>query len=797
MEDRGQLFDICIVCALHEEASAVLDEISTRCAVSFSTAFSHVDYYTYRHTTIQNKDGEPLTVLVTWLADSGPVRTGLDLKPFLQEFRPRFVAMTGFCAGYQGKVRLGDLVVAECAYHYEEGKILSKPDGQTTYLPEAKMAYPTSQVIQYAKGFDNWREPVIELMGRLLKRPASDVAEPACHIAAMASGMAVRGDNPFPRLIEHHHRKTFALDMEAATFYLSLHAFPHIHALVVKGVCDYADISKNDIYHDYAARASAVYLLSFIQEHVNGRIMPRRDAPNAEPSGVWNVPLPRNPFFTGQEALLAQIADILQIGGPTILAQSCAISGLGGIGKTRLAVEYAYRHRQRYQAVLWCRADTREALVSSYVALAKHLHLPEQDEQDRVLTVQAVIGWLSKHAGWLLILDNVDDLSLLDAFLPFAFSGHLLLTTRVRATGKLAFSLVVDAMERDTGAVLLLRRARLIGQNASLETAAPADIAIARAISEELGGLPLALDQAGAYIEETCCSLSAYRERYHSHRPALLKRRGGSAYDYPAPVATTWSLSFARVQQRSPAAADLLRCCALLYPDAIPEELFSLGAIHLGTRLQRVVRDPLAFDEVAQILLDYSLIRRNPTTAMLSIHRLVQAVLLDSMPARTRKLWRERVLLAVNEAFPEWILGELTSCERLLPHALECASWIGRELQPTVEAARLLNQAGVYLRERALYTEAEPLLEQATSIRQQYLGDGHHSTATSLHHLALLYDAQGKYSQAEPLYQSALAIYEQQLGHNHPDTQTVHGNYMSLLLTLGHTVKALDLQEPT
>lgn len=101
MEKRAQLFDVCVVCALYEEA--VLNEFSRRCKVSFDKKFSGTDLYEYRYTTIQNNRGEPLTVLVTWLADNGPVRTGLHLKPFLQEFHPRFAAMTGICAGYKDK----------------------------------------------------------------------------------------------------------------------------------------------------------------------------------------------------------------------------------------------------------------------------------------------------------------------------------------------------------------------------------------------------------------------------------------------------------------------------------------------------------------------------------------------------------------------------------------------------------------------------------------------------------------------------------------------------------------------
>lgn len=273
MAELPQPFDICIVCALYEEASAVINEFQSRCAVSFSKAFSHLDQYEYRWSLIQNNLGEPLTVLVSWLPDSGPVRTGLDLKPLLQEFHPRFAAMTGVCAGYQEKVHLGDLVIAEYAYHYEEGKIRSGPDGGQQHQPEMKTAHPTDQIIQYAKGFDGWKEPVSELKRRLL----NDSDQPERYVAPMASGMAVHADNPFPWLIEYRNRKTLALDMEAATFYLALRTFPHTHALVVKGVCDYADMQKNDHYHDYAARASAVYLLYFLQEYVTEETMPRRD----------------------------------------------------------------------------------------------------------------------------------------------------------------------------------------------------------------------------------------------------------------------------------------------------------------------------------------------------------------------------------------------------------------------------------------------------------------------------------------------------------------------------------------
>ncbi len=278
MPSKTQQFDICILCALYEEAKAVIEEFSIRCNVQFETAFTGFDHYEYLYTTIQNNQNEPLRVLVTWLSDSGPVQTGPYFKSLLQEFHPQFAAMTGICAGYKRKVRLGDLVIAEYAYHYEEGKVRINKDSQKEQIPEAKTHDTTPQAIQYAKGFEAWKEPVVEMKRLKLKREElKDSEQPRCLVAPMASGMAVRSDNPFPRLIKFLNRKTVALDMEAAAFYRTLRGFPDIHALVVKGVCDYADMNKNDNYQEYAARASAIYLLRFIQHYVTNTTMPRRD----------------------------------------------------------------------------------------------------------------------------------------------------------------------------------------------------------------------------------------------------------------------------------------------------------------------------------------------------------------------------------------------------------------------------------------------------------------------------------------------------------------------------------------
>ena len=108
---------------------------------------------------------------------------------------------------------------------------------------------------------------------------------------------------------------------------------------------------------------------------------------------------------------------------------------MGGIGKTQLALEYAYRHRQDYHAILWVNADTREHLINTFVRIASLLDLPQKDEKDEMVIVEAVKTWLADRTGWLLILDNADELALVEEFIPPAFRGHLLLTTRAQVLG--------------------------------------------------------------------------------------------------------------------------------------------------------------------------------------------------------------------------------------------------------------------------------------------------------------------------------------------------------------------------
>ncbi len=510
---------------------------------------------------------------------------------------------------------------------------------------------------------------------------------------------------------------------------------------------------------------------------------------------VWNIPYPPNPFFTGRSEILKRIeSQLQQAGQATALSQPQAISGLGGIGKTQIAIEFAYRHRHEYQFVFWVLADTREALVSGYIAVAGLLNLPEKDAEAQEITIGAVRHWLQTHEVWLLILDNADELTIVREFIPAIFGGHILLTTRAQSMGRLALRIEVETMDHDMGALFLLRRAGKLSENASLDTASPVDQALARSISEELGGLPLALDQAGGYIEETQCNLQGYQMYYRTRRAQLLKRRGGLVADHPESVATTWSLSLEKVEQKNPAAAELLRFCAFLHPDAIPEEILTSGAKHLGPVLQPVASDSLLLNNAIAVLWSYSLISRDPKERTLTIHRLVQAVLKDAMNMATQWDWMQRVILAVSEAFPREVgVFEWPQCERCLPHALICADFIEQGGLMLLEAASLLNATGKYLMGRGRYREAEPLFARACTIREWLLGSEDPDTAKVLRNQSILYRILGKYKEAEQSCQRALTVFERQLGVSSTDTAmslAILGDLADLYKTQGKYLEA-------
>ncbi len=222
-------------------------------------------------------------------------------------------------------------------------------------------------------------------------------------------------------------------------------------------------------------------------------------------------------------------------------------------------------------------------------------------------------------------------------------------------------------------------------------------------------------------------------------------------------------LSFEKIQQANPAAADLLTVCSFLAPDAIPEELLTRSASGLGPHLQSIAPDPFQFNAALKELQAYSLIHRNAETKMLFMHRLVQTVLKQSMPEALRREWVGRVTCILHQHFPSDITRNdyWQRCEQLLPHALTCLAQVAQWQITSLDISSLLAKTSAYLSHKGRYDEAEPLLVSAIQINEAALGPGHPGMATLLNDLALLYTRQGRHAQAERLFQQAMQTYEQ------------------------------------
>ncbi|GHO64614.1 tetratricopeptide repeat protein [Ktedonobacter sp. SOSP1-52] len=518
---------------------------------------------------------------------------------------------------------------------------------------------------------------------------------------------------------------------------------------------------------------------------------------------LWNVPYPRNPFFTGREEILTTLHTFLSANELVASAQVYALQGLGGVGKTQIALEYAYRYAQEYRAVFWIGAETTESIIFGLLRIAESLQVPGRDDKDQQQVITAVHHWFTIHDRWLLICDNVEDLGMLNRFLPPVRQGAILFTTRLRTLGTHAEGINLLPMEQEEGTLFLLRRAKVVQAQATgeqvrqLSTQKSLQYAAAAELVKATGGLPLALDQAGAYLEETQCGLPAYLDLFRTRCAILLQQRGEGALDHPASVSTTFTLAITATAQRHPVVWDLLRVCALLQPDAIPDELFRQGAKHLGAMLEAACGDPLDWNQVVAIACSYSLLSRQPEARALSIHRLVQVVLLDAMTEAERKEWAARVVEALDAVFPEErpmteYAAWKKQCDRLVSHVLLCLHRAG-DAEDSLALASLAYKTAQYLRERGQYGEAKPYYQRALHIREQILGPDHHETAHVLNNLAVLYWRMGMYAEAEPLLQRALLIRGKTLGIDHPDVATTL-NYLALLYwKMGKYAKAEPL----
>jgi tetratricopeptide (TPR) repeat protein len=630
-------------------------------------------------------------------------------------------------------------------------------------------------------------------------------------------------------------------DTTLSTFSELLKAFRKQHKITQQALATQLGVHRNTIgtweNGDCLPDSKAVVLelarLLHLDTHNTRRLL---EASLTALSPYWQMPYQRNPFFTGRDHVLQQLHDTLAHERSALISQSYALSGLGGIGKTQTAIEYAYRYANDYAGVFWISAETNESIVSSFVAIAELLNLPEKQEKEQSRVMAAVTRWLTSHSDWLLIFDNVEDLELVKSVLPSARSGSLLFTSRRQTLGFTAHTLDLEQMTSEEGVRFLLHRARLLDPTASLDSLAPEEITRAGEIVAAMDGLPLALDQAGAYIEANQLSLSEYLELFQSSQMRLLDEQASHSA-HPSSVAKTFALAFEQLEQNNPAAAELLTICAFLASEAIPETFFIDGAKHLGPTFEKLAADPFAFRTAIKALLTYSLIQRNTATKTVTIHRLVQVVLKEQLSEADRQIWISHTISAMAQLFPaeEMQVNYWQNGERLLSHALVSITLSEQWSEGKIPGFTLMSRVANYLSNRTRFAEAEPLYQQALQIGEQVLGpedlmmaralyglaalysdqskyeEARHLhlralhirekfietepslVAISLNMLAEIYRHQGKYEEAEPLYLRARHIWEQMPEHNHPPEASLLNNLGILYKTLGRYREAEPL----
>jgi tetratricopeptide (TPR) repeat protein len=487
---------------------------------------------------------------------------------------------------------------------------------------------------------------------------------------------------------------------------------------------------------------------------------------------VWNVPYRRNPDFTGREYSLAGLAGRLGQGAETAVIQ--ALQGAGGVGKTALAVEYAYRHRSEFDAVWWVGAEEPATLVGDLADLAVALRLAEPGQADQQLAVLAVRHWLDGHDRWLLVLDNAqapDTPTGLDAplahlvdLVPQVLHGQVLVTSRDASWEEHATLTELEVFTPEEATGFLLARS------------GSSDPTSAAEIAELLGWLPLALEQAGAYVRETRIPLATYLDRLRQY-PAVTVTKGRPRDRDPADtVATTWQVSLERVRP-IPGAVALLEVCAFLGSEEIPRDLFTHALELVPEEVAVLAGDPFVLDEAVAGLRRFGLVKADEQ--VLSVHRLVQQVVRDHLDAeQERHAWARRAVDLLRGAFPAdpdepsaW-----PRCDQLLAHVLAATDNARAEGVAGQTSGSLLTDAGVYLRARAGLPLAQTVLEQALAIREAALGADHPDVALTLTYLGTVLRRRGEPASARQVLERALEINKMAYGLQDP----------RLAVTLGH-----------
>ena len=508
------------------------------------------------------------------------------------------------------------------------------------------------------------------------------------------------------------------------------------------------------------------------------------------------------PLFKGRDNAIAQIKANLTTDSerPTAIVAKQAIHGLGGVGKTRLAVEYAWHNMADYSSCFFVTADSPENLDRNIAELcgSRLLNLPEQSAQEQELQLAAALRWLNQQTGWLLILDNVDtpeSASAVDGLLPSLQNGHVLITSRRTDWGNSINALPLDTLDEDDAVAFLLEKTE--GRRSTTDT----DATAACTLAQTLGGLALGLEQAGAFVNKKRISLSDYQQRWAKQEQKIRQWHDERVMHYPRNLAITWETSF---EQLTSAAQGLLNLLSWFAPESIPRETFA--AAFSAETIAELMTDSGSEDAGAfhspdlEDLLDeletLSLLKWEAGNRSFSVHRLVQDITQARLGDAERRSSMMAAVELINKALPSdpppddvrtWPVWDSMRphIERLINAAFDAGIY-----DPTT---RLMHELGRYLTAKALFRRAEPLLRRALTIDEDLYGSDHPRVATDLNSLALLYKATNRLVEAEPLMHRVLALDEASFGSEHPRVATDLINLAQLLHETNRLTEAESL----
>ncbi|MFC8228106.1 FxSxx-COOH system tetratricopeptide repeat protein [Streptomyces sp. NPDC057287] len=541
-----------------------------------------------------------------------------------------------------------------------------------------------------------------------------------------------------------------------------------------------------------------------------------------QPKIMGNVP-PKNPNFTGRESLLAAVERQLREDETTAVLPH-ALHGMGGVGKSQIAVEYVYRHSGEFNVIWWIPSEQENLVLGALADLARSLGLEVGPQANAAVpAVREALRTGKPFDNWLLVFDNAEDIEVVRNYFPNGGPGKIIVTSRNREWERVATPLSVDVFDRDESIALLQRRARGLSSGD------------ADRLASALGDLPLAVEQAGAWHAATGMPVDEYLNLLEERRPEILDL--APSPDYPLPVAAVWDISLGRLSQDNPAARQLLEICACMAPEPIPLNLFRGGRnVEVTPELDPVLRDPLLLARATRDLSKLSLVRLDHKTATLQMHRLMQNVIVARMDPdeRARMTRAAHLLLTTAKPGAPASPDQWPAYQAILPHViasgavessdgwvrdlvydmvfflyywgahesgaaqarLAWSAWRAQSGDEDLHVIRITKLLGFYLRllgrpeEAILHNERALAISRGTQIPDEELVDSMWQMAGALRY-------RGDFRQARELAEEAFTRASDLFGPEDPTTLSAAHDYGVTLRLNGSFALAREIDEET